>query len=143
MRLSPYLFRYSCMSLIFLHTSTSISSFRTYHDFMYYNNASSEIILILKMLFTCKDSTGTAPGPEQFKVGMKFESFDPLNPSHTVVVTVIKVLKFNYFVLGIDSLATYFCCHANSRNIFPVGWSKRHGISLIPPRGEWADSSLS
>ena len=66
---------------------------------------------------------------------MKFEAIDPFNPSHVCVVTVIKVLRFNYFVLGVDSLATYFVCHANSINIFPCGWAKTHGLQLHPPRG--------
>lgn len=86
-------------------------------------------------LLIFQDSTGTAPGPHQFKVGMKFEAIDPFNPSHIVVVTVIKVLRFNYFVLGVDSLATYFVCHANSRNIFPCGWAKSQSLPLTPPRG--------
>ena len=87
-------------------------------------------------LFCIQDSTGTAPGPMQFKVGMKFEAIDPFNPSHLCVVTVIKVLRFNYFVLGVDSLATYFVCHANSKNIFSCGWAKEHGLELTPPRGK-------
>jgi len=66
---------------------------------------------------------------------MKFEAIDPFNPSHVCVVTVIKVLKFNYFVLGVDSLATYFVCHANSINVFPCGWAKAHDLQLHPPRG--------
>lgn len=66
---------------------------------------------------------------------MKFEAIDPFNPSHVCVVTVIKVLRFNYFVLGVDSLATYFVCHANSINVFPCGWAKAHGLQLHPPRG--------
>ncbi|XP_020915017.1 MBT domain-containing protein 1 isoform X2 [Exaiptasia diaphana] len=84
--------------------------------------------------FFVQDSTGTAPGPHEFKVGMKFEAIDPFNPSHIVVVTVIKALRFNYFVLGVDSLATYFVCHANSRNIFPCGWAKSQSLPLTPPR---------
>ena len=82
-----------------------------------------------------QDSTGTAPGLHQFKVGMKFEAIDPFNPSHICVVTVIKVLRFNYFVLGVDSLATYFVCHANATTVFPCGWAKAHNLQLHPPRG--------
>ena len=67
---------------------------------------------------------------------MKFEAIDPFNPSHICVVTVIKVLRFNYFVLGVDSLATYFVCHANSINVFPCGWAKAHDLQLHPPRGK-------
>lgn len=84
--------------------------------------------------FFVQDSTGTAPGVHQFKVGMKFEAIDPFNPSHVCVVTVIKVLRFNYFVLGVDSLATYFVCHANSTNIFPCGWAQSYNLQLHPPR---------
>ena len=89
----------------------------------------------LEALFSPQDSTGTAPGVHQFKVGMKFEAIDPFNPSHICVVTVIKVLRFNYFVLGVDSLATYFVCHANSTNIFPCGWAQSYNLQLHPPRG--------
>ncbi|CAH3194214.1 unnamed protein product, partial [Porites evermanni] len=84
--------------------------------------------------FFVQDSTGTAPGLHQFKVGMKFEAIDPFNPSHICVVTVIKVLRFNYFVLGVDSLATYFVCHANATTVFPCGWAKAHNLQLHPPR---------
>ena len=91
--------------------------------------------LIDRTFLFFKDSTGTAPGVHQFKVGMKFEAIDPFNPSHVCVVTVIKVLRFNYFVLGVDSLATYFVCHANSINVFPCGWAKALGLQLHPPRG--------
>ncbi|XP_048589841.1 MBT domain-containing protein 1-like isoform X3 [Nematostella vectensis] len=92
--------------------------------------------------FFVQDSTGTAPGLHQFKVGMKFEAIDPFSPSHIVVVTVIKVLRFNYFVLGVDSLATYFVCHANSRNIFPCGWARSQSLPLTPPR-VWHSSLIS
>lgn len=90
--------------------------------------------------FFVQDSTGTAPGVHQFKVGMKFEAIDPFNPSHICVVTVIKVLRFNYFVLGVDSLATYFVCHANSTNIFPCGWAQSYNLQLHPPRDYTTDT---
>ena len=85
-----------------------------------------------------QDATGTAQGPYAFEVGMKFEGINPYVPNQICVLTVIKELKYNYFIAGIDSQAAYFCFHANSRNIFPPGWCEAYGIELTPPRGKYS-----
>ena len=82
-----------------------------------------------------QDATGTAQGPFAFEVGMKFEGINPYVPNQICVLTVIKELKYNYFIAGIDSQAAYFCFHANSRNIFPPGWCEAYGFELTPPKG--------
>lgn len=79
---------------------------------------------------------GTPPSRHgQFEPGAKFEAIDPLNPSNIVVATVIKSLRFNYFIAGVDSTSNYFICHANSKSIFPMNWCKNQKITLTPPKG--------
>lgn len=50
------------------------------------------------------------------------------------------MLKNNYLMIGIDgSMAEngsdWFCYHATSPCIFPVGFCKINGLDLTPPRG--------
>lgn len=54
--------------------------------------------------------------------------------------TCVQVLKNNYLMIGIDgSMAEngsdWFCYHATSPCIFPVGFCKINGLDLTPPRG--------
>ncbi|KAK3599513.1 hypothetical protein CHS0354_006642 [Potamilus streckersoni] len=77
---------------------------------------------------------------EAFKVGMKLEAIDPLNLSAICVATVMKVLKSSYLMIGIDgSMAQngsdWFCYHASSPCIFPVGFCEVNGLNLTPPKG--------
>ncbi|KAL3878957.1 hypothetical protein ACJMK2_031281 [Sinanodonta woodiana] len=77
---------------------------------------------------------------EAFKVGMKLEAIDPLNLSAICVATVMKVLKNGYLMIGIDgSMAQngsdWFCYHASSPCIFPVGFCEVNGLNLTPPKG--------
>ncbi|KAK6173380.1 hypothetical protein SNE40_016844 [Patella caerulea] len=76
----------------------------------------------------------------KFQVGMKLEAIDPLNLSAVCVATVMKVLKTNYLMIGIDGSAAqngsdWFCYHSSSPCIFPVGFCEINGIVLTPPRG--------
>ncbi|GFS22978.1 MBT domain-containing protein 1 [Elysia marginata] len=74
-----------------------------------------------------------------FQVGMKLEAIDPLNLSAICVATVMKVLRNNYLMIGIDgSMAEngsdWFCYHATSPCIFPVGFCEINNLYLTPPR---------
>uniref|UniRef100_G3MF18 FCS-type domain-containing protein n=1 Tax=Amblyomma maculatum TaxID=34609 RepID=G3MF18_AMBMU len=76
----------------------------------------------------------------KFKEGMKLEAIDPLNLSTICVATVTKVLRNNYLMIGIDGMmaangSDWFCYHASSPCIFPVGFCELNGIELTPPRG--------
>lgn len=80
------------------------------------------------------------PEGYRFQVGQKLEAIDPLNLSAVCVATVMKVLKNNYLMIGIDgSIAQngtdWFCYHATSPCIFPVGFCEVNGLTLTPPRG--------
>lgn len=82
----------------------------------------------------------TPPEGYKFQVGMKLEAIDPLNLSAICVATVMKVLKNNYLMIGIDgSIAQngsdWFCYHATSPCVFPVGFCEVNGLNLTPPRG--------
>ncbi|XP_035231166.1 MBT domain-containing protein 1-like [Stegodyphus dumicola] len=77
----------------------------------------------------------------KFKEGMKLEAIDPLNLSTICVATVTEVLRNNYLMIGIDGMmaangSDWFCYHASSPCIFPVGFCESNGIELTPPRGE-------
>ncbi|XP_052794901.1 MBT domain-containing protein 1-like isoform X2 [Mya arenaria] len=79
------------------------------------------------------------PEGYKFQVGMKLEAIDPLNLSAICVATVMKVLKNNCLMIGIDgSIAQngsdWFCYHATSPCIFPVGFCEVNGLLLTPPR---------
>ncbi|CAN8032500.1 unnamed protein product [Ixodes persulcatus] len=76
----------------------------------------------------------------KFREGMKLEAIDPLNLSTICVATVTKVLRNNYLMIGIDGMmaangSDWFCYHASSPCIFPVGFCELNGIDLTPPRG--------
>ena len=79
-----------------------------------------------------------------FKEGMKLEAIDPLNLSTICVATVMKVLRSNYLMIGIDGMMSedgsdWFCYHASSPCIFPVGFCKINNIDLTPPK-DWEDN---
>ncbi|KAK6976280.1 MBT domain-containing protein 1 [Biomphalaria glabrata] len=84
----------------------------------------------------CRDP----PHGLSFQVGMKLEAIDPLNLSAICVATVMKVLRNNFLMIGIDgSMAEngsdWFCYHATSPCIFPVGFCEINNLELTPPRG--------
>lgn len=76
-----------------------------------------------------------------FQAGMKLEAIDPLNLSAICVATVMKVLRNNYLMIGIDGSpmadtgSDWFCYHSTSPCIFPVGFCEVNNIDLSPPRG--------
>ncbi|XP_074411428.1 MBT domain-containing protein 1 isoform X8 [Zonotrichia albicollis] len=77
---------------------------------------------------------------EWFKEGMKLEAIDPLNLSAICVATIRKVLADGYLMIGIDGSeaadgSDWFCYHATSPSIFPVGFCEINMIELTPPRG--------
>ncbi|KAI5128678.1 Mbt Domain-Containing Protein 1 [Manis pentadactyla] len=77
---------------------------------------------------------------EWFKEGMKLEAIDPLNLSIICVATIRKVLADGFLMIGIDGSeaadgSDWFCYHATSPSIFPVGFCEINMIELTPPRG--------
>ena len=77
----------------------------------------------------------------KFQAGMKLEAIDPLNLSAICVASVMKVLKSNYLMIGIDGSGAvdgsdWFCYHATSPCIFPVGFCEVNNLELTPPRSE-------
>uniref|UniRef100_UPI00398F2666 lethal(3)malignant brain tumor-like protein 2 isoform X2 n=1 Tax=Pristiophorus japonicus TaxID=55135 RepID=UPI00398F2666 len=75
-----------------------------------------------------------------FEEGMKLEAIDPLNLSTICVACVRKVLLDGFLMIGIDGSEAadgtdWFCYHASSYCIFPVGFCKKNDIELTPPRG--------
>uniref|UniRef100_A0A8C6J5U3 Uncharacterized protein n=1 Tax=Melopsittacus undulatus TaxID=13146 RepID=A0A8C6J5U3_MELUD len=80
---------------------------------------------------------------EFFKEGMKLEAIDPLNLSAICVATIRKVLADGYLMIGIDGSeaadgSDWFCYHATSPSIFPVGFCEINMIELTPPRGTYS-----
>ncbi|XP_030058906.1 lethal(3)malignant brain tumor-like protein 2 isoform X3 [Microcaecilia unicolor] len=75
-----------------------------------------------------------------FEEGMKMEAIDPLNMGNICVATVRKVLLDGYLMVSVDgasagSNSDWFCYHASSHAIFPVGFCKKYDIELTPPKG--------
>ncbi|XP_074599638.1 MBT domain-containing protein 1-like [Brevipalpus obovatus] len=78
-------------------------------------------------------------GDIKFREGMKLEAIDPLNLSTICPATVTKVLRNNYLMVGIDGVmaddgSDWFCYHASSPNILPVGFCMLNNIPLTPPK---------
>ncbi|XP_061213254.1 scm-like with four MBT domains protein 1 [Neopsephotus bourkii] len=90
-------------------------------------------------------------GVHSFSEGMKLEAVDPMAPFVISPATVLKVYNEKYFMIEIDDLRPdrttrqSYICHVNSAGIFPVQWSLKNGLHLIPPPGysgqdfDWAD----
>ncbi|XP_056379718.1 lethal(3)malignant brain tumor-like protein 2 isoform X2 [Hyla sarda] len=75
-----------------------------------------------------------------FEEGMKLESIDPLNLGNICVATVRKVLLEGYLMVSMDSNPSddeslWFCYHATSSSIFPVGFCEKNNIELTVPKG--------
>ncbi|XP_023670282.1 lethal(3)malignant brain tumor-like protein 2 isoform X2 [Paramormyrops kingsleyae] len=75
-----------------------------------------------------------------FEEGMKLEAIDPLNLGNICVATVRKVLLDGYLMVGIDGVeigdgSDWFCYHASSHAILPVGFCDKHNIPLTLPPG--------
>ncbi|KAM9324480.1 lethal(3)malignant brain tumor-like protein 2 [Gastrophryne carolinensis] len=80
------------------------------------------------------------PAGVWFEKGMKIEAIDPLNVGNICAATVCKVLIEGYLMVAMDSSLSYddsqwFCYHASSTSIFPVGFCKNNYIELSPPKG--------
>ncbi|KAE8611233.1 hypothetical protein XENTR_v10012379 [Xenopus tropicalis] len=75
-----------------------------------------------------------------FEEGMKLEAVDPLNLGNICVATVCKILLDGYLMVGFDSAPSadgseWFCYHASSPSIFPVGFCHQYDIELTQPPG--------
>ncbi|XP_042197747.1 lethal(3)malignant brain tumor-like protein 1 isoform X2 [Callorhinchus milii] len=86
-----------------------------------------------KQLF-CNQSNSVIP--LGFRVGMKLEAVDRMNPSLICVATVTDIVD-NRFLVHFDNWDdTYdYWCDASSPYIHPVGWCQEHGKTLTPPQG--------
>lgn len=85
--------------------------------------------------------TTELPGGLRFESNLKLEAIDPLNLSSICVATVIKVLRGNYLMIGIDGSmcpagSDWFCYHANSPYIFPTGFCKANNLELSNPNND-------
>ncbi|CAM4709624.1 unnamed protein product [Leuciscus chuanchicus] len=75
-----------------------------------------------------------------FEEGMKLEAVDPLNLGNICVASVRKVLLDGYIMVGIDGVeigdgSDWFCYHASSHAILPVGYCESNDIPLTLPPG--------
>lgn len=81
------------------------------------------------------------PAGLRFDANMKIEALDPLNLSSICVATIIKVLRCNYLMIGIDGAmcptgSDWFCYHATSPYIFPAGFCKANNLKLTTPNND-------
>ncbi|XP_020500496.2 lethal(3)malignant brain tumor-like protein 2 [Labrus bergylta] len=75
-----------------------------------------------------------------FEEGMKLEAIDPLNLGSISVATVHKVLLDGYLMVGIDGTISnngsdWFCYHASSHALLPVGFCEKNKLPLTVPPG--------
>lgn len=91
--------------------------------------------------------TNELPNGSRFEANMKLEAIDPLNLSSICVASVIKVLRANYLMIGIDGSmcptgSDWFCYHATSPYIFPAGFCEANNLQLTTPNNvkdfKWA-----
>ncbi|XP_078496867.1 lethal(3)malignant brain tumor-like protein 2 isoform X2 [Lissotriton helveticus] len=77
------------------------------------------------------------PKGDWFEEGMKLEAIDPLNLGNISPATVCKVLLDGYLMIGIDGAdgSDWFCYHAASHSIFPIGFCEKNYINLTSPKG--------
>lgn len=99
-------------------------------DFSYFPHLGIQMI---------KDAEKRKEIGSKFKKGQKLEAIDPLVLSTICCATVTKVLRYNYIMVGIDGMmasdgSDWFCYHATSSNIFPVGSCAANKLTLTPPR---------
>ncbi|XP_072135787.1 lethal(3)malignant brain tumor-like protein 1 [Mobula birostris] len=74
--------------------------------------------------------------PLGFRVGMKLEAVDRMNPSLICVATVTDIVESRFLVHFDNWDDTYdYWCDASSPYIHPVGWCQQHGKPLTPPQG--------
>lgn len=74
-----------------------------------------------------------------FEKGMKLEAIDPLNLGSICVATVHEVLLDGYLMVGIDGTISnkgsdWFCYHASSHAILPIGFCEKNNIPLTVPQ---------
>ncbi|XP_067225286.1 lethal(3)malignant brain tumor-like protein 2 isoform X1 [Chanodichthys erythropterus] len=79
-------------------------------------------------------------GNKFFEEGMKLEAVDPLNLGNICVASIRKVLLDGYIMVGIDGVeigdgSDWFCYHASSHAILPVGYCESNNIPLTLPPG--------
>ncbi|KAM9424731.1 lethal(3)malignant brain tumor-like protein 2 isoform 2-T3 [Pholidichthys leucotaenia] len=96
-------------------------------------NSDSSLMLFKKPRFTFMENCF-------FEEGMKLEAIDPLNLGSICVATVHKVLFDGYLMVGIDGTVSnngsdWFCYHASSHAILPVGFCKINRVPLTVPQG--------
>ncbi|GAA6087198.1 lethal(3)malignant brain tumor-like protein 1 isoform X1, partial [Tachysurus ichikawai] len=85
-------------------------------------------------LFRNLDNAETAED-DGFKVGLKLEAVDRMNPSLICVATVTDIVGKRFLVHFDNWDDTYdYWCDARSPYIHPVGWCKERDLPLTPPQ---------
>ena len=74
---------------------------------------------------------------DQFKVGMKLEAKDRLNPS-LVAVATISDIREGQLLIHFDGWTDKYdyWCQPTSNDIHPHGWCAKHMKTLQPPKGK-------
>ncbi|KAM3923999.1 lethal(3)malignant brain tumor-like protein 1 isoform 2-T3 [Leptodactylus fuscus] len=73
--------------------------------------------------------------PSLFRVGMKLEAVDKMNPSLICVASVTDIVEDRFLVHFDNWGDTYdYWCDPSSPYVHPVGWCQEHGKPLTPPQ---------
>ena len=72
----------------------------------------------------------------QFKVDMKLEAKDRLNPTMVAVATITDI-KDGRLLIHFDGWTSRYdyWCKPTTPDIHPVGWCAKHGRTVHPPHG--------
>ena len=85
-------------------------------------------------------AAAVAADPVCFKVGMRLEAKDRLNPGLVCVATVADVRDNSKQLLihfdGWSNRYDYWC-RSDTTDIHPVGWCSRNGKAVVKPNGEY------
>lgn len=76
--------------------------------------------------------------PAGFKVGMKLEAVDRVNPHLTCVATITDINSKGELLIHFDGWTTTYdyWCRPDTSDIHPKGWCSKNQVSLQPPFGE-------
>jgi len=96
---------------------------------------SCDAIAAPSKLFQCERTTPTSNPCHQFKVGMKLEAVDLLNPHLICVATVVKCMAGSLLQIHFDGWVDDHdqWLDANCAHLFPVGWCELFGYELQIP----------
>ena len=123
-----------------LHQSKSIVLLRPRGLAVYIVIARGVLILLFQEQLSADGGRSQRPASAeslgQFKVNMKLEAKDRLNP-HMIAVATITNIRDGKLLIHFDGWTTKYdyWCKPTTPDIHPVGWCARRDLTVMPPKG--------